>query len=274
MHEEMGHFSGRPISAPLAPLRQSMRQQLWSWHSEVPQAWWIESLMESGVAAAQPSVAWSMAVTEASFWASLMLIYKDDMLVELSPHTKPEFMAEHLPQVGFTRQLLQQAANGYIDVMVRAMTYSIGHFLPPAFLHGIFQAAAVQSRSAASPDPSLCQHSLRNLTGCLEALKRLLDKAPTMTGVVAKMEQALQALTERLLHEQQDNTPPDLAGSAHLSSTLVSAKGVGSTMPHYLASGDDTTLHVGAAKAPEENSGPNLAFERHVLVSYFPDIEM
>ncbi|KAL2848580.1 hypothetical protein BJY01DRAFT_246302 [Aspergillus pseudoustus] len=274
MHEGMGGFSGRPFSGPLPSFRQTMHRQLCSWHSEVPLAWWIGNLVSSGIAETHPSVAWSMAVTEFLYWTAHIIIYKDEMLVELSPHTKPDFMAENASEAGYTRQLLQHAANCQIDVLRKALACNIGHFFPPAFLHGIFMAAAVQIRDAAGPDPDLRQRGICNLNVCIEISNQLLDKAPAMVGVVEKMEQTVQILIERSSHERQGNTPPDLVESAYSSSIIAPASGLGAMTPRYISGGDKTILQADASNGPEDNGDPDLAFGRHVFISLFPEFEI
>jgi hypothetical protein len=188
IHEEIGGFSGRPFSGPLISQRHRMRQLLCSWFSEVPPGWWIRNLVESGAVDTQPSMAWAMAITEFLYWSAQVLICKDEMLVEMSPHTKPEFMAGHVPQIGYNWQPLQQAANGMIDIVERALSCSIAQFFPPSFLHPTFMAAAVQFKDANSRDPDIRQRGLHRIGVCIEIAHFLQKRYPSLSETVSKLE--------------------------------------------------------------------------------------
>jgi hypothetical protein len=130
LHEVIGRFHGTPFSGPHIALRKNLSQLLYSWYSEVPSGWWVRNMSDSAeMVPGQRSMLELMASTEILYWTAQMLIYRDDLLVELSPHTKPEFMGEHGPQAGHTRQLLHHAAGELLSVTQRAFALDAGQYL-------------------------------------------------------------------------------------------------------------------------------------------------
>ncbi|KAL2850779.1 hypothetical protein BJX68DRAFT_236294 [Aspergillus pseudodeflectus] len=199
LHEVIGRFHGTPFSGPHIALRKNLSQLLYSWYSEVPSGWWVRNMSDSAeMVPGQRSMLALMASTEIVYWTTQMLIYRDDLLVELSPHTKPEFMAEHGPQAGHTRQLLHQAAGELISVAQRAFALDAGQYLAGAFIFAVFTVAAIFFQDSGSPDVGTRENSLRMIKECLDLAHRSLDKVPSMAGAVAKMEQAARGLKQRL----------------------------------------------------------------------------
>ncbi|KAL2808219.1 hypothetical protein BJX63DRAFT_41326 [Aspergillus granulosus] len=237
IHEDIGGFSGQPIGGLIPTVRQSMARQLHLWHDEVPSGLWIKNLVKTPIVSIQPSVAWAMAINEIQYWTSLMLIFKDDILVELSPHTKPGFMAEHGTRADYSRSLLQHAAGELICVLDNTILCNLSQFLPPSVLHPLILAAAICFQDATSPDPTLRQKSLCKIDVCLQVARQLVQKGPTLAGPVAKMEEAARLLRERAPLDQSNTLGDPEVGRPSFASTPASG-----LTPPLDPGGDDTSL--------------------------------
>ncbi|KAL3451073.1 hypothetical protein BJX65DRAFT_304481 [Aspergillus insuetus] len=250
LHEVIGRFRATPFSGPHIALRQNLSQLLYSWYSEVPSGWWVRNMGDNAeMVTGKRSMLVLMTSTEIVYWTAQMLIYRDDLLVELSPHTKPGFMAEHGPQAGHTRQLLHHAAGELVSVAQRSYALDAGQYLTGAFIFAVFSIAAIFFQDSGSPDVGTRQNSLRMINACLDLAHRSRDKAPSMTGSVAKMEQAVRALQERLSQAQGDTTLDPESAPPSLIHNPTS--GLQEMAPQVYPGGNDSAPGTDALKGPD-----------------------
>ncbi|KAL4941547.1 hypothetical protein BDV06DRAFT_194212 [Aspergillus oleicola] len=221
IYEEIQPWNIKQGGEVLPALRQHMLDHLHSWISEVPPELRYEYFIQHKCTYSEPGIAWSMTISEITYWAAHFTVYMDNLQHYLPQHHSPG--AKRPTDYKQSRPFLRHAAGKVTEILKTVLACNMAGFLPSASVVQILLAGFIHYRDTKDKDPVIHQTSVHNLEVCLRVFQLVADSYPFIVEVATRFQQSAGMLDDiyqrRHLYAQlnNENNPSDL--ESHVQTT-------------------------------------------------------